>query len=533
MSTSEYPAQRLGGPPLHGRAAVAARAVPVDVWIVAGLVVLAAAIRILVIDNQSYWMDEALTAYESQQPFGAMLHTVMTIETTPPLYFILAWAWAHVFGNGAIALRSISTIAGVALVPIAYLCGRELVSSRAGVLAAAFTTVNPFLIWYSQEARTYMLLAVLSGASFLWFIRARREPSRKNLVWWTVWSSLALTTHFFAGFLVAPEALWLLWTARTRIAAIAVGVVALVQAAMLPFAFTDTSHGVGWIASVPRVSRIGTAILEWGVSIMYRRATVTEGLEGGAILLVVVVALLVVGGDRPTREGAAVAGVIAGFVFLAPLALGLVGQDYFLSRNVIPAYVPLSIVVAAACVAPRTRLLGGALAVALLAMFSYAAINVQTHPYLQRPKWRNVARALGPATAVPRAILAADGTTANPLKIYLPGVSWVQSQTREVWIREIDVVGATKRLPLEDTRSAIARPGSKPARTAVGAPVPRRRAPRGAILVSRFRVNNWIVARFIFRHPIRVNVDRLVRLAPRFFRRTPAQLLVLFQPPTR
>ncbi|MBV9001885.1 MAG: glycosyltransferase family 39 protein, partial [Solirubrobacterales bacterium] len=185
MSTSEFPARV----PPWLRDADRARSIPVEAWITGALVVIAAAIRIIVLTNQSYWMDEALTAYESQLPLGAMINTVIHVETTPPLYFVLIWAWAHLFGTGEVALRSVSLLAGIALVPIAYLSGRDLVNPRAGVVAAALVTFNPFLIWYSQEARAYMLLAALSGASFLWFVRARGQPTRRNLAWWAVWSS--------------------------------------------------------------------------------------------------------------------------------------------------------------------------------------------------------------------------------------------------------------------------------------------------------------------------------------------------------
>src|SRR5437763_5412630 len=199
MSTSEYPA-RVGGAWLPRMlAAVRARPIAAEVWILAALIAVAAVIRLLVINNQSFWMDEALTSYETRIPFGAMINTVVHVETTPPLYFVLIWFWAHVFGSGEVALRMVSVLAGIALVPIAYLAARELVSRRAGAVAAAFVAVNPFLVWYSQEARAYMLLAALAGASFLWFVRARRDPSPRNLAWWAIWSSLALMTHYFAG----------------------------------------------------------------------------------------------------------------------------------------------------------------------------------------------------------------------------------------------------------------------------------------------------------------------------------------------
>jgi len=129
MSTSDYPAPRLNGPRLPRlRALARARPVSADAWAVCALVALAATIRIITINNQSLWQDEALTAYEAHLPFGAMLNTVAHVETTPPLYFVLVWVWAKLFGTGAVALRAVSTIAGIALVPIAYLSARELIS---------------------------------------------------------------------------------------------------------------------------------------------------------------------------------------------------------------------------------------------------------------------------------------------------------------------------------------------------------------------------------------------------------------------
>ena len=530
MSASDYPARRFGGPvPPWLRDADSARSIPVEVWITGALVVSAAASRVLVLTNQSYWTDEALTAYEAQLPLGAMLGTVVHVETTPPLYFLVVWAWAHLFGTGAVALRSVSMLAGVALVPIAYLSARDLISARAGVVAAALVTFNPFLIWYSQEARAYMLLAALSGASFLWFVRARRDPSRRNLAWWAVWSSLALMTHFFAGFLVAPEAIWLLWIARTRAAGAAVAAVALVQVAMLPFALADTGHGVGWIAQIPRNVRISQAIAEWGVSIMYRRATLDMGLLGAAILIALLIGLLAFAGDRRTRGGAAVAATIGVLVWLLPLAVGVLHRrdDFFLSRNVIPAVVPLATLIAAACVVPRARLLGAALALVLLVMFSASAIQVQTHAYLQRPNWRAVAHALGPATTT-RAILVANGTTADPLKIYLARSSWVQPQSVRVRIGEVDVIGDLKRLALRPVRIVL--PKQMPVWITPRAdPVPSFSAPPGARLLERFRVANWVVARFQIPRGARLSVKQLLGLAPKYFYTTPRDMLVFFQ----
>ena len=530
MSTSDYAAPPSGR--IDQWSVPRVPALSTEGWIVLALVVVAAVIRGLVIDTQSFWRDEALTAYEARLPFGAMVHVVTHIETTPPLYFGLIWIWGHLFGTTEIALRLPSAIAGVALVPVSYLCARELVSRRAGVLAAAFVAVNPFLIWYSQEARAYMLLTLLCGASLLWFIRARADADPRNLALWAVFSALAVTTHFFAGFLVFAEALWLLWIHRTRLVALAVAAVGFVQVAMLPFAVIDAGHGTSWIAHVPRLNRVSAAVAEWGVSILYERLRVHEGLYLGLIFVGLLALLILRGGDQPTRAAAKVAAALVAVVWLVPLVLAYLGEDYFLARNVMPAVVPVAVLIAIACTAPRARLWGGALAVALLALFSYATVDVQSHAWLERPDWRAVAHSLGPAE-VPRAILASGGLAAQPLKSYMPGVDWTQPGTRRMVIQEIDVVGARKRFALRGVR--VERPGPLLEAGALitphGWPLPARAAPRGARLLARFRLQNWIVARFALRRPLDVTIDQLRALAPQYFLRTPDSLLVFMQPP--
>jgi mannosyltransferase len=527
MSSTDFPAPRFGLPRL--REARDARAISPDVVAVIGIVVVAAVLRILTIDNQSIWADEALTAYETHLPFGGMLNVVINYETTPPLYFCLIWGWAKLFGTGAIALRSFSSICGLGLVVAGYVSGRELVSRRAGVLAAAFIAVNPLMIWYSQEARSYMLLALLTAVGFIWWGRTYRELTRRNLLWWTGISCLCVMTHFFAGFILAPEAALLLWRWRRRAIVGAIALIAAVQAAMLPFAVADTTHGTAWIHGIPRITRIWQAIVEWGAGTLYRRVTENQGLIAGAVLLSAVVLLFAFGADREMRRRVRVPAAIVAFVLIAPLLLGLVGPDFFLSRNVIPAFVPLAVLIAAACALPRLRVLGAVLAVALLALFSVATARVQTHAYLQRPRWRDVAHALGPAP-VPRLIMAADGTTAQPLKLYLPHVDWVQNQGIPRRIQEVDVIGVRNDFPVRRFAGAPAvgiEPLVVPPRRSW--PVPRFVPPEGARLAARFRVDNWVIGRFVFVRPITVSIAQLIAEAPEFFRSTPRSMLVFEQ----
>ncbi len=444
----------------------------VEAWLLAGVTAIAALLRFATLGAQSYWFDEAQAAHELHLSFGSMVSSMVVHETNPPLYFVLGWVWARLFGTGEVGLRSLSALLGTAVIPIAYLCGRELVSRRAGLVAAAFAALSPFMIWYSQEAREYMLLVLLSGASLLYFAKAWNTPSTRNVALWGVFSALAVLTHFFAGFLVAPEALWLLYVIRNRAIAYAATAVAVVQLALVPLLLSQAgSTLLGFIAGTRLITRIQQVPVAFGLGNLYESPGARYGLLGAAVLAGAVIVLLLIGSDSRQLRGAGAAAALAAVVLLVPLVLALVGEDYYIPRALMPAWIPLAVVVAAACTAPRARVAGAVLAVIVLASFVYAQVKVSDSPQYQRPDWRGVATALGGASGT-RAIVAYDGSLAtDPLATYLPHVPWAEPSNGAVTVGELDVVGYRWQT--------------------VGRPLP-----AGARLISTKTVHDFVVDRF-------------------------------------
>src|SRR3954451_13137494 len=194
--------------------AAAVRARSAAFWIVAGLVALGAVLRFATLGVQSYHHDEIVTASRVLRVgFGHAMDAVGFSESAPPLYYGLAWIWTQLTGTGPWGLRSLSALAGVATIPVVFLVGCELRDRRTGFIAAALVAVNPMLIWYSQEARAYALLAFFCALSLLYCVRALRveeERDKRNLVLWGVFSALALATHYFAVFPLLAEVVLLL-----------------------------------------------------------------------------------------------------------------------------------------------------------------------------------------------------------------------------------------------------------------------------------------------------------------------------------
>src|SRR3954465_13004406 len=169
--------------------------------LLAGITLAGALLRFATLDVQSYWLDEVATVNILRHGFGDMLSAVSAGESTPPLYYIVAWVWSKLFGTGEVGLRSLSALLGTLTIPLVYVLGRELVGRRTGLVAAALCAFNPLLVWYSQEARSYALMILLSGLTLIALIRVLDEPSGRRYALWALAAVAAVCTHYYASFL--------------------------------------------------------------------------------------------------------------------------------------------------------------------------------------------------------------------------------------------------------------------------------------------------------------------------------------------
>ncbi len=206
-------------------------------------------LRFTRIGHQSYWYDEANTVRLLHLSFGKMLGDLRLTESTPPLYYGLAWVSARLFGFSETAIRSVSALAGVATIPVVYELGRIALSRRAGLIAAALTACSPFLVWYSQEARSYELLVLMAAVVLLLAVRARERPTPARLAAWAVACCLGLLTHYFALLVIAPTAVWLFVAHRHRRALWgALALIAVCGGALVPLLISqDTTGHSAWI----------------------------------------------------------------------------------------------------------------------------------------------------------------------------------------------------------------------------------------------------------------------------------------------
>jgi 4-amino-4-deoxy-L-arabinose transferase-like glycosyltransferase len=396
-----------------------------------GLVVAAGvALRFATLDTQSLWYDEAITAHLLQMHLGGMLRAIPDSESSPPLYYVIAWLWTHVFGTGEVGLRSLSALLGTATIGVVWALGMRLGGPRAALAAAALVAFNPMLVWFSQEARAYALLALLAALSALLWLRALERPrATGRLLAWGAIAALALATHYYAAFLVAPQALWLVLRApgrRERAAALALPVAAAVALAPLALgqrandtaAFIADSALPTRLAQVPKQFIVGYDAPIEPLLVAVTALAVLLGFAGLAGLLTGRVAA-----PASARADAARLAVVTAVALALPVLGAVAGEDHLITRNVLFALPPACALAgaglaAAAGAVPRSAWL--ALGAACLAGI-VAAVGVARSPELQRDDWRAAVSALGPI-ADPRLIVATPASALGALRYYLPGL---------------------------------------------------------------------------------------------------------------
>jgi len=173
------------------------------------LLLLTFALRIYGLPQLSLRADEAATVFEAGVEWGKLLRTLGRPGPHQPLYYLLLHGWMKVAGDGELAVRYLTLVSGVLMLPLVYILGRRLFPDKArqvGLWAGLLVAINPMLIWDAQDNRMYPLLAVLNVASFFFSLSILQD--RGGWMHWlgyVVSTTLGLYTHYLAAFVIVAE----------------------------------------------------------------------------------------------------------------------------------------------------------------------------------------------------------------------------------------------------------------------------------------------------------------------------------------
>jgi mannosyltransferase len=190
--------------------------------LVLAILLLATFLRLFALGDESIWLDEALSIEIVKGNVPSILDGSVNSDVHPPLYFLVLDLWVLVFGDSEAGVRALSACLGVISVFLMYRVGRELYRPRVGLVAAALLAISVYAIQYSQEARPYSLLLLLTLSSYLLFIRMLNvgRPRWTHAALYALVNILLCYTHVFGLLVIGTQALYFLlyggryWRAR-------------------------------------------------------------------------------------------------------------------------------------------------------------------------------------------------------------------------------------------------------------------------------------------------------------------------------
>ncbi|MCB0060758.1 MAG: glycosyltransferase family 39 protein [Caldilineaceae bacterium] len=243
------------------------------------ILLLAAMLRFYHLDHSSLWSDEGNTWALLSRSFSQIAHDAAA-DIHPPGYYWLLKLWTAVFGSSAWGMRSFSALLGVLLVYLIYRIGlligplstnpQHIANRLYPLLATLLAAINPFQIYYSQEARMYMLLAV-AGAGLMWsllgYIHAivSDHPNRIGLALtgYVLFGTLGLWTHYSFPIILLAAGVGILvgaWHAMSLRSVMWFGVANIVVfLCYLPWLPTAVNRVLAWPAGGATVSWLAGA----------------------------------------------------------------------------------------------------------------------------------------------------------------------------------------------------------------------------------------------------------------------------------
>ena len=371
------------------------------------IVLLGYALRAYAVAAPALRDDEAFSVGFASQAPSKILTALARAEPNPPLYWFLLHGWMQVAGRSEIAVRWPSVLAGTVTVALVCYLGSIMLRRSAAQFAALLAALNPFLVWYAQDARVYALLTVLVLAAVCQTWRAMQRNRLRDWVMAGLWWWLALFAHYFAALpLAAIGAAFLLAPASRKRWREGLALASGIGAAYAPWAIYVSpllvGHSKGWISPVGPTDAIWRLFTVASSGAQASGAAGWLPIAGGVLLALAVLA----GSLNLLRRRRSAAIWLIAFGVGAPSALWLISlvrpvfaEQYFIGA--LPGVAALG--AAGALAGTRVKGWGKGLSWTVALGLSLAALASLQNYYFdpafsKSPRWRDIARYLADTT---------------------------------------------------------------------------------------------------------------------------------------
>jgi len=173
-------------------------------------------LRLSHLGTKSLWLDEGATVTLARTTWPQFVHVWWYGEASfQGAFFVLMRGWLHL-GQSEAWVRLPAAIFGIASIPLIYVVARRLVGVTPALASAAILAFSPTHVYYSQEARSYTMTILLVLVSSWFFARAVETDREGDWALWTIFSVLAVYSHYFASLVPVAQSCSLFFHKKPR-----------------------------------------------------------------------------------------------------------------------------------------------------------------------------------------------------------------------------------------------------------------------------------------------------------------------------
>ena len=180
---------------------------PFNQFLILSILLAGFILRVYDLGSESIWYDEGCSLNIAVQEINKIF---LQNDKSPPLYYLFLHFWIKLFGSSEFSIRLPSAIFGTISIWYIYLIGKNLLNKKAALTGALILSINKYHIFYSQEARVYVLTALLTILSMYSFIRLSLLNKKWGALGYLFFSSLLIYSHIYGLFIILAQNIYLL-----------------------------------------------------------------------------------------------------------------------------------------------------------------------------------------------------------------------------------------------------------------------------------------------------------------------------------
>ena len=354
-----------------------------DRWWLLAIALLAFGLRMYQLGDHSLWFDETLSYWVATTDIPGFL---LPYGAYTPLYYLLIGGVSFI-GKSEYLLRFPSVFFSVLSVVMIERVGRRAGGPRAGRLAALLLAINPFNLWYAQDARMYAMTSFFVLLAMDGFMRGVEGRGWRRMI---IGAAGAYFTHTISLFIVYVQFIWWLPRFRRQVPLFrrwfgAHAIAALPLVPWLAWHFMQPIQGLAAVAWIPTPSLFAPLWTAWNF-ISADTDTWTWLTSGLAVLALIIV----IQGYRHTRHWR---GLMIGWLVLPVLTAWVLSLriQIYVDRYFAYSQFPLIVFLAIGLMSIRRVPIQLAVGAALAGLMLVNSLRIYIDPMFDKEDWRGAA----------------------------------------------------------------------------------------------------------------------------------------------